>query len=310
MEVLDELLAGLSDLQLNIFICNDKALLKCIINKLLKVDMVISQTKYVDTVQQVYDTVKKPSILAAKRFYVVSNDIDYLKNEKLQTAINEEILKDSNRLILVYSSIDKRSSFYKKYKDYIIDCTNVSCEELYDEFRLELSKDLADELFNFSCLGNFTAFSLEMDKISNYAEYKNISLDNSYEYLKNSNMLMSTKFDFPVECLFEDIITNNWKDVFEFELPCIKKDDISIFYILTVFYNKLRSIYLLQSCNSVQRRKYLSDWKVKKVNKYTSLILKEDVLHMLKTVIRVEQEIKQGKLNINDALDYLIINLY
>ena len=78
-----------------------------------------SQKKYIDSIASIFSKLKNRSFIQQKYVYVLRDDKDLMNDEKLQDRL-QTVLGD-NILILLVTNLDKRTKFYKKYKDDIVE---------------------------------------------------------------------------------------------------------------------------------------------------------------------------------------------
>ena len=77
------------------------------------------EVKRIDAIGDIYSKLSNRSFVVKNYVYVVRDDKDLMTNEDLQDKI-EQVVGD-NTLILLVSDVDKRTKFYKRYKDKIIE---------------------------------------------------------------------------------------------------------------------------------------------------------------------------------------------
>lgn len=120
-----------------------------------------------DSVADVFNKLRNKSIFSRPTCYVIRDDAEFVKNETAWSKV-EEVLED-NILILELSNIDKRSKFYKHYKDKIIDFERLSDDVLikYIQREINLSERNCRRLIDI-CDGNYGRILLEIDKIKSY----------------------------------------------------------------------------------------------------------------------------------------------
>lgn len=125
---------------------------------------------YADSFLDIYDSVRNKSLFSVAKLYIVRDDKELMTSEKLQSQIANGLL-GKNTLILLVSSVDKRTKFYTKYK-------SITCEfeplqppllKKYIKKEINLSDKNCDALISV-CENNYGRILLEIDKIKRYAD--------------------------------------------------------------------------------------------------------------------------------------------
>ena len=129
------------------------------------------EIKRVDSVADIYQQLKNKSFLQKLHIYIVRDDKELMQNEKLQQTI-EQVLGD-NILIHLLTTVDKRTKFYKAYKDVICDFERLSDSMLkkYILKEIKLSDRNIERLIDI-CEHDYGRILLEIDKIKRYVNYE------------------------------------------------------------------------------------------------------------------------------------------
>ena len=128
---------------------------------------------YIDSIRDVYTQLKHTSFIKQRTLYIVRDDHDIMTNEKLQAQLSS-LLAD-NTLILLVSSVDKRTKFYKTYSESFVEFNALERAVLkrYVQKEIKLS-DKNTELLIELCESNYGRILLEIDKIRRYADGTNV----------------------------------------------------------------------------------------------------------------------------------------
>lgn len=128
------------------------------------------EIKRIDSITDIYSQLKNKSFMQKHYIYIVRDDKELMQNEKLQQQI-EKVLGE-NILIHLLTSVDKRTKFYKAYKDVICDFEALSDSMLqkYVLKEIKLSERNIQRLIDI-CEHDFGKILLEIDKIKNYVKY-------------------------------------------------------------------------------------------------------------------------------------------
>ena len=142
------------------------------------IDQICKVTKkervYADSFAEIYPALKRNSLMADSKVYVVRDDKDIMQNEAVQKQIESGLMKD-NILILLLTAIDKRTRFYKRYNASIIDFERLSDAVLkkYTLNALKLSERSVVRLIDV-CEHDYGRILLEIDKIKRYADARSL----------------------------------------------------------------------------------------------------------------------------------------
>ena len=88
--------------------------------QLIYIDQIAKVTgkdvKMIDSVTDIYNQLRNSSFMQTGVIYKVRDDKELMNSEKLQQQISAGLLGD-NMLIHLLTTVDKRTKFYKQYKD-------------------------------------------------------------------------------------------------------------------------------------------------------------------------------------------------
>ena len=137
------------------------------INQIVKVTG--KESKRIDSIADIYSQLKNRSFVQKSKIYIVRDDKDLMQNEKLQKQI-DSMLGD-NILIHTLTSVDKRTKFYKTYKDKVAEFEPLTDAILrkYIKKEIELSDKNCDKLIAV-CEHDYGRILLEIDKIKRYVD--------------------------------------------------------------------------------------------------------------------------------------------
>ena len=265
-----------------------------------------SKLEYVDSIKDVIDNVKQKSILSTKSCYVMRDDKEYLSNEKLWDKINE--LNKDNILIFILSSIDKRSKFYKRFKDDIVtfDKLNELTLTKYINNAITLENASVKKLIEV-CEYDYGRILLEIDKIKNYgSDYNNAFLT----LLANGEIYQPPKdavFD-----LIDAILSRNAILSYRLYKDCKDIGEANL-VILSNLFNSTRATYQVQSfvgngdiCNITGLKQGQIYACQKRLYRYTN----EELIYIMKLTQKVEAGIKQGTIPDEISIEYLLANIF
>ena len=200
----------------------------------------------------VIDAIKQcsgKSILSEEKIFVVTDDLDFIKNEKAWE--NIESVLDNNYLVLKYHNLDSRLSFCKKFLTNIIVFEklkeNIIKKHLLSEY--SLSEENLDKLVE-TCDCDFTKCKLELNKVYNLSKSKNITLDEAFLVCIDENILCS---DFNANVFdFIKFVLTKQKDKYIKLYQSIRLANEQPLNVLSLLYNGFKNVLIAQTMESTR----------------------------------------------------------
>ena len=162
------------------------------------------QIKHIESVTDIYSKKGNTAFIKSNYVYVVRDDKEILQNEKVQTQLLDII--GDNTLILLLTTADKRTKFYKQYHERIVEfsCLKPDILKKYLQREITLSDKNFDRLMEV-CEYDYGRCLLEIDKIKRYVEnyYNNDYSADCVEYATGMKVLRITE-DKAFEILLKD----------------------------------------------------------------------------------------------------------
>lgn len=126
--------------------------------------------KYVDSISDIYSTLRSRQIFMNDSLYVIRDDKEITHNEKIQEQLKHGLL-GNNRLILLLTTVDKRTKFYKCYVKQIVEFEPLKPTVLkkYIQKEIRLSDKNTEKLMEV-CEYDYGRCLLEIDKIKRYVD--------------------------------------------------------------------------------------------------------------------------------------------
>lgn len=266
----------------------------------------------VDALANIYSKLTTRSVVSTPACYVIKDDKDVTAREDVLLSLMQGTTQGKNIVILVYTSVDKRTKFFKSCEKRIVEFEKLSPEVLvkYVEQRCELpAKPFGFELAAM-CENDLSRIFLECDKLSLLAQAKKIPIVEAFNKAKESKLIYSAQrdviFDFVgAICRRDANASFKLKQAYEAEttspLPAI-----------SVLYNNVRSILLVQSAGStkdITAKTGLTVWQAKQVEAYKNTYASSELVRMLRVIRETEKDIKTGQMDSALALDYILTNI-
>lgn len=131
------------------------------------------ELRYIDSITDIYGKKGSKMFIPKSYVYVVRDDKEITQNEKIQEQLNSII--GSNILILLLTAPDKRTKFFKLYKDTIVEFEALKPAVLkkYIQKEIPLTDDNCNKLMEV-CEYDYGRCLLEIDKIKRYVDARNM----------------------------------------------------------------------------------------------------------------------------------------
>ena len=278
------------------------------------IEMMAKNTKsvvvYLDDVTELVKKLGVKSMLKSRQIYVLRDNKDFLSSDELQAKFEHFKASDSI-VILVYTSIDKRSKLYKKFQDKIVQFDYLSEDVLvkYIQKEIDLSTKNCKILIDI-CDRDYGRILLEMDKIKQYAE-GNVTLirnveNNAFEILLDSGVIHINPQDRIFD--FVDAVLNcKPKKSFEIYSEC-KEFGESTFVMLTNLYNNAKRVLQYQTCTSkdIEKATGMTSQQIYHAKNKSGVYSDEDLIYLMKLIQKCDTAIKTGTIEEDIAVPYML----
>lgn len=298
-----------------IFSGTEWAIQKIYINKVAEVmDLNI---KYIDSISDIYGSLRIKQLSFAKAgLYIVRDDKEITTNEKVQSQLNGDLLKN-NILVLLLTNVDKRTKFYKQYKDDIIDFEPLKPTVLkkYIQKEINLSDINCEKLMDI-CEYDYGRCLLEIDKIRRYKEYyynhlshEPVTDDFSFKELLREGIIYQPPKDAIFE-LIDAILDRKTNQSFELLRQSYAVGEATM-VMLSVLYNNTKALLQVQSCQGSDIAKItgLNGFQIMNAKKHLNVYRTGELVNLLKLVRKCEKGIKTGQIEEQYVMDYILVSI-
>ena len=242
-------------------------------------------------------------------FYVIRNDTDFIKQDKVFPNISARIRK--NVIVLLFDKLDSRLKFSKEFKDCTIqfDALTKPVLKSYIKKSSNLSDAYADKLADIvNC--SYDLAMLECDKINQFAEAENITDDQSMkELLKQGQIYQPENSD--VFKFTHAVCSHNATESFKIA-KILSENGVSAINSLGTLYNSLKAVMLIQVCPKGANVCDVTGLDNRQVYFNKQYIGKYTVLHLvssIKVLYRIIDGVKNGKIDEQYAVNYALVNI-
>ena len=264
------------------------------------------EVKHMDSVADVYKQCKKKSFIQIPYVYVVSNDKEYINNDKAQQAIESTL--GLNKLVLVYDKLDKRSKYYKANKDNIVEVEPLKTEILAKYIMRECPLSQHRAVYLAEITRYYYQAMNEVDKINKLVKSLNISADDAFKQLLDERCIyvppQDAIFDFVKAVLLRDV------EASYYYLDEMKRLGEAPLIISSVLYNNTKQVLQVQSYhgNDLAKSTGLTGWQIRNAKELCGNYANGELVHMMEICRDCEYNIKVGKIAPELIADYILVN--
>lgn len=267
-----------------------------------------------DSVKEAYaKLVQRRISKGVSRVFVVRDDKEFFKADKEWAKVFNAAESSNDYLILIYSSMDRRSKFYKQNQERLCEFEKLSSSVLagYIEKLLPGMNTRLKEQFAEVCECSYSRILLEADKIKHYAKVSYLDYGEAFKELLKQGVIYQPIGD--ITFLFTDaILTRNKRDTAKYMLQA-KAIGESEILTLSVLYNGFKQILMVQGLGKDQsepvKRTGLTPWQVKMAKEKQGHYSISELVNALKVIRFAEKGIKTGLIDADVAVEYVIVNI-
>lgn len=267
-----------------------------------------------DDLSVIYTQAHQKSILSESErsdLFVCKENSDFHDNEGLWAQAENGELMQKNHIIFVYNNIDKRSKFYKHFKDYIVDFQPLPDSILIKHIRKH-QPDLSSESCNIlirACQNSLSRILLELDKLDHYCKATGSSVDDGFKKLLDDGAIYVQ----PEDAIFDfadAVCKRQIGRAFRLWQDCLEVGENTM-VALSVLYNNFRQVLQVQSYSGadVSKATGLTGWQIKMARDRVGHYRTGELVQALKTIRSAEFGIKTGAIDQEIAIDYVMVNI-
>lgn len=268
-------------------------------------DTVGAKLEVVDSVADIFQSLSVRGMFDSRHCYLIFDDKDFLEAEKDWEKLIDRT--DDNVVILVLTKLDKRGKFYKSYGDIVVAFERMSADILakYVAKKVDLKPKQIQELCDI-CECRYGRIMLEVDKILAYSEEKSLNHSVAYKKLMDDGLIYAPPrdviFDFAnAVCARNPVASYGYlQELTELgESPLIE---------ISVIYNGLKQMLQVQSCDNddIEGTTGLSIGQIRATQRKIGHYKIGELVMYLKLIKRVETAIKNGRMDQDNAVEYIL----
>ena len=268
------------------------------------------ELRYIDSITDIYGKRNSKMFVPKSYVYVVRDDKEIIQNEKVQAQLDSII--GNNIMVLLLTAPDKRTKFYKAYKDTIVEFEALKPAVLkkYIQKETPLTDDNCDRLMEV-CEYDYGRCLLEIDKITNYGKARMQYDPNTLlHYLLNEGAIYvppkDAIFDFVDAVLDADV-----NKAFNLYQNCLDVGEATM-VMISVLYNNAKAVLQVQSCKSsdISKATGLTSWQIMNAKKHTGKRRIGELLDIIELCQESQQAIVTGTMEEEYIMENILTRLF
>ena len=274
-----------------------------------------SEIVRIDSIKDVFSSLRSKAFLSVSKLFLVRDDTELLQAD---SNVIQSILDalQSNLLIHILTTVDKRKKYYKDNKERIVEFEPLPDAILkkYIKKEINLSDKNCDILIEI-CEHDYGRCLLEIDKIKSYRRTRSVefvgglSHDNAFKKLLEDGTIHEPPYD-AIFDLVDAILDRKPKTAFALLRESYDSGEATM-VMLTVLWNNAKALLQTQAYEGKDLAKSsgLTGWQIKNAKKHLGKYSVSELLKMLQLIQQTEIGIKQGKIEDSFAMEYLLCQI-
>ena len=265
-----------------------------------------------DGIDDLAKRMHKGAMLKNRSVYILRDCKEFIQDNDFALKITQKNTLSGASLILIYTSIDKRSKVYKTYQDSIVDFQPMKPEILkkYIQKEIQLS-DGAYDKFMEVCEYDYSRILLEVDKIKKYSEASGVSPQGAFVTLMREGAI----FQPPKDAVFDfvDAVLKGKKELAFKLLRSSYEFGEATMVLLSNLYNSTKQLLQVQSFKGdgkITEATGLTPFQVKLASERKGRNSTGDLIYLMRLVRDTEKGIKTGAIEESMAMPYILANYW
>jgi DNA polymerase III delta subunit len=257
----------------------------------------------------------KKSLDKSTKLYTIIDDNAFIKAEDNWGQVKDSMNK--NYLIIRYNSLDKRSAFFKRNKENIVEFSHLTHDVLSQYISRDLPdlcEDNANKLVEY-CNYDYGRILMEIDKIKQWQEHYTDNegtpkTDSVFKLLDKQGLFYKEIGDITFE--LTDAVLGGYPETAMQKLDEAKWKGEPAMMIASILYNGFRNLLAYQGLGSNKKgaveRTGLSKGDIWRCSKNVGGYSIEEVKRNMLICQNIESGIKTGIVDEDIALEYLVLS--
>lgn len=265
-----------------------------------------------DGIEDLARKMHKGAMLKNASLYILRDSKEFIQDSELARKITQKNTLSGAVLVLIYTSIDKRSKVYKTYQDSIVDFQPMKPEILvkYMQKEIQLADISYKELIEM-CESDYSRILLEIDKIKRYSISRGKSHEASFTILIQEGAI----FQPPKDAVFDfvDAVLKGKKELAFKLLRSSYEFGEATMVLLSNLYNSTKQLLQVQSFKGdgkITEATGLTPFQVKLASERKGRNSIGDLIYLMRLVRDTEKGIKTGAIEEQMAMPYILANYW
>ena len=265
-----------------------------------------------DGIEDLAKKMHKGAMFKNSCIYILRDSKECIQDIELLRKFTQKNTLSGAILILIYSSIDKRSKAYKTFQDTIVEFLPMKPEILkkYIQKEIQLSDGAYDKLIEV-CESDYSRILLEVDKIKRYSEAAKLSSENAFNRLMREGAIFTPPKDAVFD--FVDAVLKGKKDLAFYLLKSSYEFGEATMVLLSNLYNSTKQLLQVQSFKGdgkITEATGLTPFQVKLASERKGRNSTGDLIYLMRLVRDTEKGIKTGVIEEDMAMPYILANYW
>lgn len=259
-----------------------------------------------ENMQTVLSESRGNALFNEKRLFVLKYPKDLVSKEEFWNNIEEDI--GENILIVMFAEIDKRTKFYNRYKDRVVNFEPQE-EKTYLSMISPLIKFSKNNLVELSkiCKNNYGKTLSEIDKVKQYSVKNGITEDAAFTHLVKSGIIYTGNKEVIFD--FIDKVMEASKDMYKY-YSILKLQGESNMKLISLLYTAFRNQFMVQTVNNpTQQSTGLAPFIISNCIRRKGIYKNSDLRRGMGLLRELEQGVKAGKFDEYITIDYFLAEL-
>jgi DNA polymerase III delta subunit len=294
-----------------IFTGPEIAVMRIYLNQIAKV--LGATVKSLDSLEMLSQKLTNKTMLKNACIYTLRDSKDFILDDKINAKITQNFASYDMPVVLLYTSIDKRSKVYKNSQDHIVEFDYLPESVLvkYIQKEIDLSESNCKKLIEV-CESDYSRIMLEIDKILQYAKYEdNSSLDLIFTKLLKNGTIYSPPRD-AVFMFVDAVLKNKPRLAFELLEESYESGEATMI-LLSNLYNSAKQLLQVQSYQGdgkITEATGLTPFQVKLASGRKHIYSNGDLIYLMRLTRDAEKGIKTGEIEETMAVPYILVNFF
>lgn len=265
-----------------------------------------------DGIEDLAKKMHKGSMLKNACIYILRDSKEFIQDSDLARKVAQKNALSGAILLLIYTSIDKRSRFYKEFQDAIVDFQPMRSEILtkYIQKEVTLTDKSYMQLIEV-CESDYSRILLEVDKIQRFAKVKGVSHEGAFIQLMSEGAI----FQPPKDAVFDfvDAVLKGKKELAFKLLKSSYEFGEATMVLLSNLYNSTKQLLQVQSFKGdgkITEATGLTPFQVKLASERKGRNSTGDLIYLMRLVRDTEKGIKTGAIEEQMAMPYILANYW